>query len=226
MKKGLVYDLPTRLFHWLFSSLFISAFAIAKLIDDESVVYTYHMLLGLMLGFLVLLRVAWGIWGTQYALFRHFKWDPKELFQYFWGIFKGLEKHWAGHNPASSWAALVMMGCALGSVTTGVLMGAGLAKEDMEDIHELFANGFALTALAHVLGIAIHTLRFRDGIGWSMVHGRKAAIKREETISNSYGAVAVLGFLLVIGFGVYLVRHYEAGTLHLWGVHLTLGKSE
>ena len=47
MKKISVYDLPTRFFHWLFASLFIAAFAIAKTVDDESPLFSYHMLAGL-----------------------------------------------------------------------------------------------------------------------------------------------------------------------------------
>ena len=30
-----VYDLPTRVFHWSFAGLFVAAYAIANLVDDE-----------------------------------------------------------------------------------------------------------------------------------------------------------------------------------------------
>lgn len=30
-----VYDLPTRVFHWAFAGLFVAAYAIANLMDDE-----------------------------------------------------------------------------------------------------------------------------------------------------------------------------------------------
>jgi cytochrome b561 len=59
MDKAKVYDLPTRLFHWLFAGLFIAAFAIAKLIDDESPWFSQHMLLGMTLFVTTLLRVVW-----------------------------------------------------------------------------------------------------------------------------------------------------------------------
>lgn len=57
MRNQLVYDLPLRLFHWTFSGLFITAFLIAKTIDDDSVVFSCHMLAGLLLGFAVILRI-------------------------------------------------------------------------------------------------------------------------------------------------------------------------
>ena len=61
MRTTLVYDLPTRLFHWLFSGLFLLSFVITKTVDDESLVFSYHMLSGLLLGGLVLWRVFWGV---------------------------------------------------------------------------------------------------------------------------------------------------------------------
>lgn len=49
MKRELVYDLPTRIFHWMFAVLFLTAFVITKTVDDESAVFSYHMLAGLVL---------------------------------------------------------------------------------------------------------------------------------------------------------------------------------
>jgi cytochrome b len=60
VRQHLVYDLPLRFFHWLFAGLFLIGFTIAKTVDDESVLFNYHSLAGLTLGFLVLLRVVWG----------------------------------------------------------------------------------------------------------------------------------------------------------------------
>ena len=60
-----VYDLPTRVFHWSFAGLFVAAYAIANLVDDESARFAWHMLAGLMLGLAVLLRLVWG--GDRHA---------------------------------------------------------------------------------------------------------------------------------------------------------------
>ena len=45
-----VYDLPTRVFHWSFASLFAAAYAIANRVDDESARFAWHMRAGLRLG--------------------------------------------------------------------------------------------------------------------------------------------------------------------------------
>ena len=83
MNKTKVYDAPTRLFHWLFAGLFLGAFAIAKLTDDESAFFSQHMLLGMLLTALTLLRILWGVVGSRYARFTSFPLNPKRLIEYF-----------------------------------------------------------------------------------------------------------------------------------------------
>ena len=72
MRTALVYDLPTRLFHWLFSGLFLISFIISKNIDDESILFSYHMLSGIMLSGLVVWRILCGLIGSEHARFTGF----------------------------------------------------------------------------------------------------------------------------------------------------------
>jgi cytochrome b len=228
MKKELVYDLPTRIFHWLFSGLFITAFLIAKTIDSESLAFTYHMLVGLTLGFAVVLRLIWGVLGTKHARLSDFSLNPRDLVSYFIGILRGEKRKWAGHNPASSWAALCMMAFAMISSLTGYLMTSGTAKENFEDFHEISANAFMVVALVHVAGIVVHTVRYREWIGLSMVDGKKADVSAGEEIGSQRGGVALLFLGLVIAFGINLVRSYDfqSRTLKFVGTVLTLGENK
>lgn len=227
MKKQLVYDLPTRIFHWLFAGLFIAAFLIAKTIDDDSPVFSYHMLAGLMLGFLVILRLVWGLFGSKYAKFSSFALHPGELLSYFKGIVSGDKKKWPGHNPASSWAALAMMGFALGLGITGYLMASG-QKESFEDLHELLANGFLVVVLLHIAGVLLHALRHRDGIALSMIHGQKNQVTPEAGISSTGTGVALLLIVLLSAFSMYLAKNFNSQTriLNFFGTSLELGESE
>jgi cytochrome b len=84
--RKLVYDWPLRIFHWLFALLFAAAFLIAKNIDDESPVFFYHMLAGILLSVLVFERLLWGFMGTRYSRFSPFEWNPKTLISYFGGF--------------------------------------------------------------------------------------------------------------------------------------------
>lgn len=228
MSRKLVYDLPTRLFHWLFAGLFIFSFFIAKTIDDGSFWFNYHSLSGLILGFLVLLRIIWGIFGTQHAKFKNFKLNPKDLFKYFGTFLNGRKIRWAGHNPASSWAAIIMMFFALGLSVTGYLMSSGPNKEDFEDIHEIFANGLIITVVLHVAGVILHSFRHQEMIGLSMLDGKKENIKESEKIFSTRIPVALIMIGLLIAFTANLINSYDrrTGTVQFFGTILNLGESE
>ncbi len=228
MGRQLVYDLPTRLFHWIFAGLFLTGFIIAKTVDDDSSWFNYHSLAGLTLGFLVLLRIVWGVLGTRHARFSSFALNPTDLVSYFRGIISGEKKRWAGHNPASSWAAIIMMTFALGLAVTGYLMTSGPDKETFEDIHELFANGFIIVVVLHVAGIVLHTIRHQEIIGLSMVDGKKVDIASDQRISSSKSPFGILLIGLVVAFGLHLFKNYDAQnrTLQFFGTTLNLGENE
>jgi cytochrome b len=227
MRKQLIYDLPTRIFHWAFAGLFVFAFFIAKTVDDENPVFSYHMLAGLMLGGLVTLRIIWGFFGTKYARFSSFALHPKELIQYLMGILSGNKNRWPGHNPASSWAALIMMGTAMMLALSGILMTTGY-KESFEDMHELFANAFLVTVLLHIAGVVLHALRHQDGIALAMVHGKKEEAAGHTGISGHKPVAALLLIVLMGVFGGYLAKNYNTSTnqLNFFGKSLSLGEIE
>lgn len=228
-RQHLVYDVPTRFFHWLFAGLFLTAFFIGKTVDNESLLFTYHMLAGITMVFLVLLRIVWGIFGTRHAKFKNFALNPFDMLKYFKGILSGDKTKWAGHNPASSWAGIVMMLLALGLGFTGYMMTSGSGfKEDFEDIHELLANAFIVVVILHVLGIVLHTLRHREMIGLSMIDGRKADVPAGEQIKSSYFSLGLLFLGIVMAFMMYLAKNYDTQnrTLQIFGSTLQLGENE
>lgn len=228
MNKTRVYDVPTRLFHWIFAVLFLFAFIVAKNVDDDSALFSYHMFAGLTLGFVVLLRLIWGIWGSSHARFTGFALHPRHLVQYAKGFFTGHKQKWAGHNPASSWAGLIMMILALGLSITGYLMTSTPNKEDFEDFHEIFANAFMIVVLLHVAGLIIHTLRHRDFIASSMVDGKKSDVRPQEGIPSSHRGIGLVFLLLVSLYGIYLYKNYDSqqGTLNFMGTTLEIGEPQ
>ena len=227
VKKSQVYDLPTRLFHFLFAGLFVAAFAIANLTDDESPRFSLHMLFGLTLFVTTLLRVIWGFVGSRYARFTSFPLHPRRLVEYFREVLSSAPSRNFAHNPASAWAAVLMMSLAIGLGTTGYLMGNG-GGESLKDLHELMANAFALVAVAHVAGVVMHSRRHRDGIAFSMLHGQKTHVEGARPITSSHRWVAT-GMLLVIGLfagSIFTNYNAEAGTTSVWGLPIQLGESE
>lgn len=228
MKRQFVYDLPTRLFHWLFAVFFLTAFVIAKTVDDDSSWFNYHSLAGIMLGFLVLLRIVWGFFGTRHARFSGFALKPMDLVQYFKGILSGQKTRRAGHNPASSWAGITMMTLALGLALTGYLMTSGFDKEIFEDVHEVLANSFIIVVALHIAGIILHTIRYQEMIGLSMIDGKKANVDSGQTIGSQKSAFGIILIGLVVAFGLHIFKNYDVqtGSLQFFGTTLQLNESE
>ena len=227
MKRILVWDLPTRLFHWLLAGGFITAFVIANVADDEGALFPVHMLVGLTLAFIVVLRVVWGFVGTRYARFRSFLFGPKAVIGYLRGVASGTGKRHIGHNPGSSVAIFAILVLVLGLAVTGILTGEG--SEAAEEIHELLAYALLVAAIAHVLGIAIHTWRHRENIAVTMVNGHKEG-EPGAAIASAKPVVALV-FLVLTGLvGWRLAAGYDATTkqlsLPLIGATLHLGEAE
>lgn len=228
MNRLLVYDLPTRLFHWIFAGLFLFAFAIAKTVDDESAVFAFHSLAGIVLTFTVVLRVVWGAIGTTHARVTGFALNPRDLISYLKGVIAGDKRRWAGHNPASSWAAVMMLALALGLGVTGFLMSTGGEQDALEDLHEVLANALIIIAALHIGGIVLHSIRHRDLIALSMVDGKKSGVSEKDTIRSAHPGTGILFVILVALLGAQLANSYDGSTrsLRLFGASLKLSEAE
>ena len=231
MSRKLVFDAPTRVFHWIFAILFLTAFIVDNTVSDESPVFYYHMLAGMTLTSLVFVRIIWGFIGTKHAKFSGFSLKPTELINYFRGILAGKKHFWAGHNPATSWAAIAMMTVTLLLGFSGCLMVSGSVgglAETVEESHEIIAYIFMGLVAAHILGIIVHTVRLKDFIGLSIIDGKKKHIKDSETIKDAKTIVGLALLVFVISVALYLLRNYDSATrtLRLFGGQMQLGEVE
>ena len=93
----LVWDLPTRLFHWLLTVGLVACFAFAQFSDEHSPWFMIHMILGIVLGLMVVMRVVWGVVGSRYARFGSFLFSPSKVLSYVQGAFTAQE-------PSIRWA--------------------------------------------------------------------------------------------------------------------------
>lgn len=223
----LIWDLPTRLFHWLLAASILGAFAVATLVDDEGALFPWHMLLGAAAAFLVALRAVWGLIGSRYARFGSFAFGPAAVLAYGKGIFTGRGERHLGHNPGSSVAIFAMLALTLGLAATGALMSRG--GEVVKELHEVLAYALMGVVALHVVGIVVHTLRHRENITRAMIDGRKEG-DAAQGIRSAHPLVALAFLALTAGWVGALVRGYDAGSRSValpgLSTRITLGEAE
>jgi cytochrome b len=187
----LVWDIPTRVFHWLLAGSFIGAFVTA----ESEMFRDVHVALGYLLLALIGFRIFWGIVGTRYARFSAFAFGPSKVLAYLKSLLTGSPQHYLGHNPAGSWViyALLLLGVLAGA--TGYATYNEIGGEWFEELHEAFANSMLVLVGVHVAGVVVSSLLHRENLVKSMING----YKQGETDQGVRGAYWLIGAGLLAG---------------------------
>jgi cytochrome b len=174
----------------------------------------------------LILRIVWGLFGTTFARFSSFKLNPVELLQYLKNVVVSKTKSYLGHNPGSSYAAVVMFVCAAGLAITGVMMTGGSGSDFYEETHELLANVFLIAVIAHIGGIIFHHVRHRDSLWSSMFDGKKEALPGKAGITSSKRWAGILFIILTLTWTGYLYSTYNGvnQTLNVFGQEIKVGE--
>lgn len=196
-----IWDLPTRLFHWLLVTLVILQYGTAKFgwLDMQ-----WHFWFGYALLALLLFRVAWGVCGSETSRFSSFIAAPARVMVYL--------RHWAGtpmgavvgHNPAGGWATVLILTVLLAQALSGLL-----TSDDMEWFgplcnhvsHQWIAYGtwlhhrlepllLALIGL-HVSAIALYWFIKRENLVVSMWHGQRRTIGAAPRMASNLLALSL-----------------------------------
>jgi cytochrome b len=225
MTKILVWDIPARLLHWAFAASLGAALAISLLVDKERPLFQLHMLLGIVAVFLLVVRIVLGLIGSRYSRFASFPVHPRELASYLTSAVVSKTKLYAGNNPGSAMAAVLMFLL----VPALFISGIGYGGESMEELHEVLAWALLAVIVMHLMGLAWHTLRHRENISLAMVTGKKTGLP-ENAIGSAH---AVWGMIILIVSGLWIAALFaghneQATTVKLpgLGVSLSLGEKE
>ena len=182
-RKIYVWPLCIRTFHWLYALSFFIAFG---LIWFENLL-TLHVAFGMVFLLLALFRLSWGIVGPLYSNFRCFDFQGDRFVNYILHLFGQKEKT-PGHNPASSWGAMVMLILGFFLGMTGLLLygiqeGRGITSflnpyffgymDPIGLIHTVVAYLLLVVVVIHIGGVVFEHLYHRTGIIWSMFTGYK-----------------------------------------------------
>jgi cytochrome b len=196
--KILVWDLPTRVFHWLL----VVSFAGAYLTAESERLQLIHITLGYTLAGLIAFRLLWGVFGTSHAQFRHFLPSVTRSWQYALSLIgKAQAPHYVGHNPLGALAiyALLLLGIAVSFTGYAYLQEFG--GEWMEEGHEIVASAMLALVALHIVGVIISSFAHQENLIRGMVDGKKNG-EPVQAISSSFNVLGILLLIVVAGFWI------------------------
>jgi cytochrome b len=177
-----IWDLPTRVFHWLLSAAVTALVVTGKIGGDD--VIAWHARAGYCVGALLIFRIVWGVAGGYWSRFSSFPPSPARAWRS-WRDRNAVDP--VGHSPLGALSVYAML------VLLAMQVGSGLFSQTKEDfagpltavvsnatVH--FMTGYhkrvgqlAVIALVtlHVIAIAFYAWRGRNLVP-PMWHGRKA----------------------------------------------------
>ena len=211
MKPVLVWDIPTRLFHWLMAASFLGAW----LSSESDQWLSAHAFCGYLLLGLIGFRLIWGFAGGYYARFSSFLHSPLSGLAYVRQMVTGKAKRYIGHNPAGSQAIFLLLILGLAVTVTGIFTLSGEEQQASFGIrlsvslgrmfkegHEAVASLMLLVVVGHIAGVAVESYLHKENLARSMITGLKAA-SVDEPISRPYRLVSLILALAVVAFGIW-----------------------
>jgi cytochrome b len=135
-----VWDLPTRLFHWVLVLAVVGLVVTGKVGGNALV---WHMRLGLLVAALLGFRLVWGLVGGHWSRFASFVRGPGTVLRY---LRQGGAPGDVGHNPLGALSVLAMLGLLLAQVATGLVADDEIATTGPLNRFVASATGLAATA--------------------------------------------------------------------------------
>jgi len=217
-KDQIIWDLPTRLFHWLL----VISFSIAYITHDDNRFLYFHVLAGSIFGGLILFRVFWGVAGTQYARFNNFAFSFKSVIEYLKGLLNGSAMRHIGHNPAGGWAIflLLLLGTSIalsgaitfsGEESHGILLGLVpySVAEFTREFHDIATNLILVLIAIHILGVFVESWIHKENLVGSMFNGKKQVSDEEQGVSVKQHPIIALFLILSFGFvSLFFLKGY------------------
>lgn len=210
-EKRLVWDLPLRVFHWLFALGICGSWATAEAGFEWMQV---HFWLGYFTMGLVLFRIIWGFIGPRHARFSNFLKGPATLLRYLKSFAGGAPIITAGHNPAGGLMVMVMMALVAFQTATGLFatddiawsgpynpaVGSATASK-LTSLHHANFNWILAAIALHLLAIGFYWRVKRQNLVAPMLTGHKPAawVAEHEAIPHSQLLKALIVVLISTG---------------------------
>lgn len=173
-----LWDLPTRLFHWLLVALIAAAIISGKI---GGAAIDWHGRFGLAIVGLITFRLVWGVIGSSYARFTSFFPTPSSVAAYLRGQWKGV-----GHNPLGAFSVFGLLALVALQVGTGLFANDDIAfngplfnliskelSDNLTGIHKLAIDLLIALIALHLTAIAFYTKVKKEQLIKPMITGWK-----------------------------------------------------
>lgn len=147
-----VWDLPTRLFHWLLALTIVGSVVTGSIGGGAM---TWHFRLGYLALALLAFRLAWGLVGGRWSRFASFVYAPGTVLRYLRGGQRPGEHLDVGHSPLGAVSVFAMLAILLVQVGTGLIADDEIANVGPLNKYVATATGLAATAWHKNYGEAI-----------------------------------------------------------------------
>jgi cytochrome b len=179
----LVWDLPTRLFHWLLVALVVCSVVTGNIGGNALM---YHMWSGYTILALLAFRIAWGFVGGRHARFASFVRGPAAVVAYAKSLWSGRHAAHLGHNPLGGWSVIALLAVLLVQAGTGLFVDDEIATQGplskyissaaaslLTTVHRVNPKILVALVVLHVAAVVFYAVAKRENLVRPMIHGRK-----------------------------------------------------
>lgn len=210
-----VWDLPTRIFHWSIVAL-VALGLITGFLSPEWWMGV-HTWAGYGTVLLVVFRLVWGVFGSEYSRLETFTFTPKEIIAHIREVIFLRPTHYIGHNPAGALMIFALIFILAGISLSGlmVLGGeenqgplAGVVSYQVGDlaaeIHDALTFVLMGLVVLHIIGVITEIRLSGENLVKSMIDGIKQVPDRirpplHRNARPLAAMTAMTAFALIVG---------------------------
>lgn len=203
LTKVRVWDLPTRIFHWLLVAG-VTGLGISGTLGGNAMVWHFRIAYAVLA--LLLFRLIWGVVGGRWSRFGAFIYSPQSVISYLKG--KGRLDHSVGHSPIGAASVFAMLAILLLQVASGLVSDdeiafAGPLTRFVSNATVSLATNYhanigkwllLAVVVLHIAAIIFYLWRKHNLVG-AMLHGDKDLVQPAPASRDD--AVSRLGALLI-----------------------------
>jgi len=212
-KRIIVWDLPSRVFHWILAVAFtVSAYSAFQ--DKYGDYAAIHLWSGFTILTLVCWRILWGLVGSETSRFKSFLKSPKTALHYARMLLHSKTYSSIGHNPLGGYSVLLMLFLLLVQAALGLFASDGMFfkgplagyasayTSDITELHEVL--GYILFAVVgvHLLVILFYQISKKTNLVLPMLSGKKS-VSNDVQQPHTRSAFFALLLLIIVGAVLY-----------------------